>query len=164
MNAARSDRLVGITLLAIALIWSGLVYWTIPAGEGGYVGPRAFPLFLGLVLSGLSAVLLFRSFLPKPGMRPAEAGEDAQIFVTRQEVRLTGGVFLVIIGYGFLLEKLGFALATPIVIVVTLAGVLGLRRPLLIAAIAMGVTAGCWAIFGKLLGVYLPHGSWASIG
>jgi hypothetical protein len=27
-----------------------------------------------------------------------------------------------------------------------------------------GVTIGCWAIFGKLLGVYLPHGSWVSIG
>jgi hypothetical protein len=164
MNAAWSDRLAGIALLAIAVSWSGLVYWTIPAGSDGYIGPRAFPLFLGLILSGLSAAMLLRAFLPKTGKQPAELSEDTNMSVTGQEVRLAGGVFLVIIGYGFLLEKLGFVLATPIMIVVTLVGVLGLRRPLLIAAIAAGVTIGCWGIFGKLLGVYLPHGSWVSIG
>jgi hypothetical protein len=163
MNAAWSDRLAGLALLAIAVSWSGLVYWTIPAGDGGYIGPRAFPLFLGLILTGLSAAMLFRAFLPKTG-KPTEPGENAHISITGLEVRLAGGVFLVIIGYGFLLEKLGFVLATPIMITATLVGVLGLRRPLLIAAIAAGVTIGCWAIFGKLLGVYLPHGSWVSIG
>ena len=164
MNAAWSDRLAGFALLAVAVSWSGLVYWTIPAGSDGYIGPRAFPLFLGLILTGLSAAMLFRAFLPKIGKAPAVPGEDAHIAITGQDVRLAGGVFLVIIGYGFLLEKLGFVLATLIMITVTLVGVLGLRRPLLIAAIAAGVTIGCWAIFGKLLGVYLPHGSWVSIG
>ena len=164
MNAAWSDRLAGFALLAVAVSWSGLVYWTIPAGSDGYIGPRAFPLFLGLILTGLSAAMLFRAFLPKTGMPAQEPGDDAHMSITGQEARLAGGVFLVIIGYGFLLEKLGFVLATPIMIVVTLVGVLGLRRPLQIAAIAAGVTIGCWGIFGKLLGVYLPHGSWVSIG
>ncbi len=56
------------------------------------------------------------------------------------------------------MEQLGFLIATVLVIVTAIVGVLGLLRPVLIAGLAVGMAGGIYLVFGKLLGVYLPHG------
>lgn len=165
MNANRRNRIVGLVLLVVAVVWSVVVFQTIPAGSGGSaIGPRAFPLFLGFILIALSAAILLRSFFAREDDPKAAPDEAAPAPVSRSEMWPVAGVFLLTILYGFLMQKIGFLLATPIVVLIALAVILGVRQPVTIVGMAIGISVGCWIIFGNLLGVYLPRGSWISLG
>ncbi len=167
MTAARRDRFLGMALLAIALTWTGIVYATIPGGQGeGDVGPRAFPLLLGLMLAGFSAYVIFGSFRAaavesEETEADGEAGQPSS--VDRMEVVTVVSVIALILGYGFFMEKIGFLLATPIAVSIGLWGLLDVRKPVLVGSLAFGITIGCWFMFGKLLGAYLPPGTWISL-
>ncbi len=58
MSESLRNRISGIVLLAVALVWIVLVYQTIAPSQGTEAGPRAFPLFFGYVLAVLSLLLL----------------------------------------------------------------------------------------------------------
>lgn len=162
MKARRTDLIAATSLLVFAIAWSITVYLTVPASADG-IGPRDFPLILGIALVILSVLLLLRTLRPggatplpgtdKKGGAPEFAGGG----------KFAIGLFLLIILYGFLIERTGFLLATPIIVIGALAGLLRMRDPLVILAISFGITAGCWLIFYKLLGIYMPPGSWISI-
>lgn len=157
------DRWVGLALFVFAAAWVGIAYATIPAGDGE-VGPRAFPVLLGLALAGMALVVFFGSFRTAPaaleGDVPTEESLQRSSPVDRNEIVTVVYVVVLTIGYGFLLEKLGFLVATPILIAVALWGMLGVRKSTQVAVFALGMTVGCWLVFGKILGAYLPPGAW----
>lgn len=164
MHAAHRDQLVGSLLLIFGAIWTAVVYLTVPAGFGDGIGPRAFPLGLGVLLVILSAMLLISGFRKnRANADMPEDSEEIDAAMTRIDLRMVGSVFVVIMVYGFLMEKVGFVIATLLIVTSTLWLVLGIRRPLVIGAMAVGLTGGCWLVFGKLLGAYLPPGTWISL-
>jgi hypothetical protein len=75
-------------------------------------------------------------------------------------VWITAGTFGLLMLYAFLLEKVGFLFATPIVVVLAMAGILRVRNWLLVIALAGGLTATCWMFFVWLLKAPLPRGLW----
>lgn len=161
----RQDLIAGSVLLLLAITWTVTVWLTVPVGYG--VGPRAFPLWLGLALVVLSALLLLKGLFGgyKPLAADAHAGADdlEAILPLRKRLGLVATVCGVIVAYGWMMPRLGFVLATGITVAVTLVGPLGERRPLLVAGMAVGIAVGTWLAFGKLLGAYMPSGSWLSI-
>jgi hypothetical protein len=164
MNAILRDRITAFILLAVAIAWSVTVYKTIPAASiEGQIGPRDFPFFLGLVLIFISALILFGTFISSPSNAEPRDNQEMPAASRVHRARFAIGVFGLIILYGFLMEKIGFVIATPALIIGTLAGLLRLRSPVLIIGLAIGITAACWLIFNKLLGIYLPPGSWITI-
>ena len=156
MSETLRSRISGIVLLAVALVWIALVYQTIAPGQGGEVGPRAFPLFFGFVLAGLSLLLLLQSFRPLAPGPDHDAAAPAFLPGELAAVVMTIGSFIV---YGMLLEPFGFIPSTAFVVVALLLLVLRVRSLLLITSMAIGLSLGCYLVFGKLLGVYLPPGS-----
>lgn len=154
MSTTLRSRIAGIVLLAVALVWIALVYQTIPPGQGDEVGPRAFPLFFGYVLAGLSLLLLVQSFWPAraddESDRPAALlpGEWISVVIT------VGGLVV----YGLLLEPFGFIPSTALMVAVILLFGLRVRSPVMIASMAIGLSLGSYLVFGKLLGTYLPPG------
>ncbi len=60
--------------------------------------------------------------------------------------------------YGMLLEPFGFIPSTAFMVAVVLLFGLRVRSPVLIAGMAIGLSLGCYLVFGKLLGTYLPPG------
>jgi putative tricarboxylic transport membrane protein len=155
------DRWVGAACVAVAVVWSALVLATIPAdGMEGAPGPRAFPLLLGELLGVLGLVMLAGTMI-----RPLAHGLKAAPYepIRRDEVVIVGGGLAVVLGYAFLMDKIGFLLATPIVVVVALRCVLGIRRWLAIAAVAAGLTVGCYVVFGMAMEANLPHGTWITL-
>lgn len=162
MKAHRTDLIAATSLLVFAIAWSVTVYLTVPASADS-IGPRDFPLVLGIVLVVLSVFLLLRA------LRSGRAATESEIDDETDAPEIAGGrkfaigIFLLIILYGFLIERTGFLLATPIIIIGALAGLLRMRNPLIILAIAIGITAGCWLVFHKMLGIYMPPGSWISL-
>lgn len=158
MPASWRDRIVGSILLAVAVVWIVLVYQTIEPSQGTEAGPRGFPLFFGIVLAGLSLLILVQSFRsdapdseePAQSMLPGEFG--AVVFTI-------GGLVV----YGMLLEPFGFIPTTALGVVAMMVFALRIRSPLLIVGMAVGLSLGCYLVFGKLLGTYLPPGTIISI-
>ncbi len=165
MDSKRQDRITALIMLAFAIVWSATVYMTVPtASIEGQIGPREFPLMLGLILAFVSILLLLKSLVPGTGGSQTEPDADSQDSPQRVEgAAFAAWVFGLIVFYGFLMDKTGFLIATPVVVAATLAGVLRVRNPVLILGFAAGITAGCWLLFNKLLGIYLPSGSWVTL-
>lgn len=164
MRALHRDQITGSLLLIFAVAWSVTVYQTVSTGFGEIVGPRAFPLSLGIALAVLSGLLVI-SGTRKARANAREKLEDDEPMrdATRTDVRMIVSVFAIITAYGFLMEKVGFVIATPLIVVAMMGLVLGIRRPVIIAGMAFGITFGCWLVFGKILGAYLPPGNWISL-
>lgn len=160
MTAQGRDRLAGTILLVFAGLWCWGVVAMIPTAVGaGPVGPRGFPLGLGLLLAALSAALVVSSFV-KPRTTDAEAPEAGQLWV---EVWAVSSAMAVLVGYAALLYAVGFIIATALTVVLALVFVLGKRDWRLVGGLSLGTAIGGYVIFNKILGVYLPHGRWLDL-
>jgi hypothetical protein len=161
------DIALSVSLLVISAIWTWLVIDTIPTGWGhGDIGPRAFPMVLGIIMGSLAVLLLIRTLvLKRDATRTAGAGDvDA---MDAESTSRWGSMVLVgieITAYGFLLQKLGFLIATPVLILFVLLIHLRLRSWKTVVGMTLGMTLGCWLFFEKLLGIYLANGTWFNIG
>ena len=156
MRIDRVDRWLGPCLLALAAIWLWLVYTYIPGARGeGEPGPRAFPVLLGFVLLGLGGLITFSAFVPARVKRETEA-----LVVTHREAVIASVTFGLLMLYAFLLEKLGFLVATPIAVALTMFGILRVRNWVLVLSLAASLTVACWLFFAVLLETPLPRGLW----
>lgn len=153
----RRDLLVGLALLALGIVWTGIVLATVPPGNFG-VGPRAFPLWLGIGLVVLSVIMAATAWLGRDGRTEPESGRlpgsGWSLF------RTAATVCLIIGAYGLLMQGLGFVIGTILTVAFTLWIVLGVHRPVLVAGMAVGIAMGSWLIFSQILGAYLPPGTW----
>lgn len=157
----RQDILAGSLLMIFSILWVGVVWSTVPVDEG--VGPRAFPLWLGVALAVLSGLLLVK------GLRGTYYTSDDYEYATETTVSrgfrllMVATVCGIIAVYGFLMQKIGFVPATVITVAGTLIFVLGERRPLFVIGMALGIAFGAWVAFGQILGAYMPPGTWITL-
>ena len=162
------DTILGISLLALASVWTWLVVDTIPPGFGdGDIGPRAFPLTFGLILLVLSALLLLKLALgarasdEEAAEIPEEEEEGAKPSLQWMPIFLVLGQIAL---YGYLLEKIGFLLATPAVVLLAMIVSLRVRSLPRLLGMSLGLTVGCWLLFEKVLGIPLANGVWVNLG
>lgn len=161
MRRAVVDRWVGLVFMAFAVAWCILVQSTVAAtGMEGAPGPRAFPMLLGESLFVLGGIMVILSLI-----RPvAAAADDGSVEpLRRDEAALAGGGIVLLLLYAFLMDKLGFLLSTPLIVVLALRVLLGIRGWFKIAAVAASLTVGCYLVFGVVLQANLPQGDWISI-
>ncbi len=167
MTACQSDRLLAAILIIVSALWCWGVIATIPVFDDNRLGARGFPLGLGLLLGALALIILLQSFSsPKPDDTPPTDEDQSnrrQAPRTRIELWAVGAAVLLPVLYGVLMERTGFLIATFVITVIAVGPVLKLWRPKLILGMALGMSLGIYLIFGKLLGVYLPHGSWIDL-
>ena len=158
--------ILSIVLIGISVVWTWLVIMTIPAGFGdGEIGARAFPLTCGLLLLFLAGVLLLGEQLKRKNPETYSNRDKSQA-IKKSELDWKAALIVLveITLYGFLLEKIGFVLSTPIIICIVMLINLRVRSFLKIFSMAIGLTIGCWMIFEKILGIYLANGIWVNIG
>lgn len=138
-----SDRIFGGIGLALAIffIWQAtlieLSFITDP------VGPRVFPIIIGIVLGLASLVVLVR-----PDAEPhwPKAGRLAEI----------AGAVVLMVAYAELLPELGFLISTAIA-----AGVLTWRlgtAPLWSVLTGLSISVGIYVVFRLILGLSLARG------
>jgi putative tricarboxylic transport membrane protein len=144
------NRRLGVSLTVFAGGWLWLAATYIPdVLTEGAPGPRAFPVILGVILAILGAALA----VSRPaGPPPDEKGVSSRLVAL--------GTVALLIAYAFLLDKAGFIVSTLVMMVAATAGILGMRRWILIGSLAVGFTVGCWVVFVPVLGVPLPGGTW----
>jgi putative tricarboxylic transport membrane protein len=146
-------RLVGAFLLAASV--AILLAVTAIPGRGGYgtSGPRFVPLLVAIGLISLSALFLLRTFVrPDTALAERSAEEDAATHWATP-----GLIMVALLAYAFLLDPVGYPLATTAVFVV-LARLLGSRATVrdVIAGLVLGF--GLFTAFTQYLGVSLPAG------
>ena len=159
MSSSQTDRLAGGILLAVALVWTAAAYWLLPGGEqAGQIGPRGFPLGLGILLIVLSVFLLGGSYAPAEAAGEADEGRGPAID-RRTERWALFATFGFLAVYVLLLDLFGFLIATIAATAAFLVIALDKRSPRLIAGISLILAFAIWLILGKAMGVYLPRGS-----
>ncbi|NOP94409.1 hypothetical protein A5667_02010 [Mycolicibacterium fortuitum] len=118
------------------------------------VGPRAFPLGIGIVLIALALVLAFA--IPRGSVGEADAGEDVDPNVPGdwRTVRLLVGLFVLVI---VLVKPLGWAI-TGALLFAGAATILGNRHYIRNLAIGAVLSVGSFYAFYSGLGIPLPAG------
>jgi hypothetical protein len=157
MPVSVRDRIAGSVLFAVALIWIVLVFQTIEPSQDASAGPRAFPLFFGIALAGLSLLMVLQSL-----GRDTEASSDVPAAARNETWSVVATIGTIAI-YGALMEPLGFIVSTILIVAAIMVVILRMRAPVMIAAMSIGISLGCYLVFGKLLGTYLPPGTWITI-
>lgn len=160
------DIVLGTTLVVLGAIWTWLVIDTIPPGFGdGEIGARAFPLAFGILLLTLAVLLLLRIAMTSEADAQVDNPVDAELMKPDKVMWGPALLLLAEIGlYGFLLEKIGFVLATPVIVLLVMLVNLRVRSPSKFLGMSLGLTVGCWLVFEKVLGIYLANGTWMNVG
>jgi putative tricarboxylic transport membrane protein len=140
-----SDRLFGGITLLLALAFIAGATQIEAALIFDSLGPRVFPIIIGVILAISSAFLLLR---PDPEPDWPAARRVVEIAVA----------LVVMLAYTFLLEPLGFVLATAVASAL-LSWRLG--APLAIAGSSgVGIAVGIYVVFHLILGLSLARGPW----
>ena len=141
-----NDRIGGLIFLALSLGY-GLSAMQIPMFPGDELEPfnaRTLPYALAALGAVLSLLLLL-----------APGGERFRL--PDMDWPLAAKLLLAMLGYGALLELLGFFLATSLFLLVGY-WLLGERRPLMLLMCSFPLVAGFWLVLAKLLDIYLAPG------
>lgn len=156
MRARASEILLGLLVAAVAAAWCWGVVATVPGGEdGARLGPRGFPLGLGVLLGILGGIVALQGMFPRGDERETDDAPPPG----RSELWAVSSTVGLLAGYGALLHFTGFVIASAATVAVAVGPVLGNWRPRLVVLYSLGFSLGAYLVFGKLLGVYLPVGS-----
>lgn len=139
----RSDRIIGVLLLLFA-IWYGYTALNLRTTLlTDPIGPKFFPLFLATLMGLLSFYLLF-----KPDPDPEWPSRDEWVRIVL--------ITLTFIGYAYLMNPLGFIIATTLEMI---ALSLIFRGPLWPAVLSSFVfTLALYGLFEIALDLSLPTG------
>jgi putative tricarboxylic transport membrane protein len=146
---------VGFLLVAVVVLVSA---FRIPEG-GGYqaVGPRAFPLLVGSGLGVVAVIGAVQAFAPGRGGSAAVLPEEADSEDGPIQWRHVLVLLVALAGYAALIVPVGYWQSTTVFFVVC-ARVLGSRRLLRDAVIAVVLALATYVLFDRVLGITLPPG------
>ena len=140
----------GYTVLGALVLWGAMYLPT----EGGYaqVGPGVVPRVVGGILIVLGLAMLREALTG--GFRGHDEEAEARMPMDwRSFAWVSGGI----LGYGLLIEHLGFILASTLLFVLVARG-FSSRRWLLNAVTGAVLAAVVYAVFNYGLGLTLPAG------
>jgi len=136
------DLLAGIAILCscAALAWTASTYGI---GTPRRMGPGFFPFYLGIIGTGLGALMIARAFVA-----PLHAGTEVPL----RRLLFISAAFLL---FAVAIEPMGLILT---VIGTTLLGAFADKeaRPLQSLLLAIGLAAAIWVLFVLLLGLSIP--------
>ena len=152
-----------------ALVWislGGLLFWQSflllgleEATAIGIFGPAFYPKLLALLIMILGVHLLLKDLRRRSVSVSTETsdldGDDAAAHPP--DLRLSVVAFMGLIGYTYLLSKIGYLLITPIMLL-GLMLLMGERRWLMMIVWAIGFSTGLHLLFRYALRVILPEG------
>ena len=149
----KADQWSGLVLsiLSAGMIWAAL---RLPYGNVHNPGPGFFPLWLGVILGGMSIALFARTTRGKESERTLKE-------ILEEDVRW-GKVLLVLAGlilYGLLMDHLGFLIMTFLLMALLLRFIEPQPWKVVIAW-ALAGSVGSYLIFEVWMKLRLPKGFW----
>ncbi|AGP57839.1 tripartite tricarboxylate transporter TctB family protein [Streptomyces rapamycinicus] len=148
-----SPRIAALLFLAAGVAVLG---WAFAIPEGAIdqdVGPRAFPLLVGVGLCVSASVAVVQAFRGSDPALTEQAREEARL----TEWRPVAALLALLVGYLFALAPCGYWQSTAVLFALV-ARVLGSRRLLRDALIGLVLALAVYFLFDRLLGIHLPPG------
>ena len=147
LSRMRNDQLSGLMLFALAVFmtWQNRQY---PLGSLEEPGPGYAPLLIAVFL-GIAGLLIALQ-----GLGSAQLGETRWDEAKRAVMILAACAVAT-----YALERVGYRI-TIVALLVFFLGVLERKRPLRVAAVAVGFSLISYYLIGTLLHVPLPRGPW----
>jgi hypothetical protein len=141
------DRVSGgfLVLFALGVIWEA---HKLPLGTLHSPGPGFMPMLLAIVLGGFGIIIGVAGGA-SVAFRALRWGEG------RHALAILGACAFA----ALVLERFGYRLTTLLVAGLLL-GLVERRRPLVVAALSLGLSVGSFYLFAHLLKVPLPRGAW----
>jgi putative tricarboxylic transport membrane protein len=150
---SKAELAAAIVLLIFSFIYV-LSALHLKIGRLANPGPGLMPLLLGLALTACALIYLIQLLRGRPGQGAPVPQSD----VRGWRVHLTPlGIVVPVFAYPFLLARLGFLIATSLVVYSILL-LLKFKTPWLSLLVCVAMTTLCYLLFAKLLGVVLPDG------
>ncbi|AQW50802.1 tripartite tricarboxylate transporter TctB family protein [Streptomyces violaceusniger] len=146
-------RVAALLFLAAGVAVLG---WAFAIPEGAIdqdVGPRAFPLLVGVGLCVAASVAVVQAFRGSDPVQAEQAREEARL----TEWRPVAALLALLVGYLFALAPCGYWQSTAVLFALV-ARVLGSRRLLHDALIGLVLALAVYFLFDRLLGIHLPPG------
>ena len=145
LRSLRNDQLSGLMLLALAVFvgWKNRAY---PLGTLQEPGPGYTPLLISIFLGAMGLLIAVRGGASTP-MRDTKWPEAKRAVI----------ILLACAAATYALEPLGYRVTVAVLIVFFL-GVMERRKPLAVAAVAVGFSLLSYYFIGTLLRVPLPLG------
>jgi hypothetical protein len=143
----RGDGVIPVILLIFAGGYAWLTMRLPARNIAGTVGVSLVPLLLAGLLALLALLLLAQGL--RRGASPAAGEVPGWV--------QAGSVVGMMAVYIVALTKVGFPLATPPYLAITM-WQCGARRPWYILGMAVAITTAVWIVFWSLFGVPLPRG------
>jgi putative tricarboxylic transport membrane protein len=126
--------------------------WRLPFGGITRPAPGFFPLCLAVGLTAVAALVWVRALRGDPGVAPT-AGP------TRGGLARAVATLAALLAYAVTLERVGFGVATFVLIVVLMRAIEPQRWPVALGS-AVGAVLASHVLFRVWLGVRLPVGPW----
>ncbi|SDN79676.1 putative tricarboxylic transport membrane protein [Psychrobacillus sp. OK028] len=139
------DTVAGIAFLLIGILFFVESQKISDSAYGSSVGPKIFPMGLGIILTALSIRLLYETFKIKTEDTVKEKLQYKKFFI------IFGSAIL----YAFLLEKIGYVVSTFLFLLIAFQTV---ERGKIIYSIIISTvfSVGVYYMFSELLGGSLP--------
>ena len=139
------DRIAGIAFLLIGILFVVESQRISESAYGSAVGPKVFPMWLGIILILLSARLIYETFKYKSEQTGKEQLQYKKFLI----------IFVSALLYAFLLEIIGYVLSTFLFLLVAFQT---MERGKIIYSLAISVlfSVGIYYLFSELLGGSLP--------
>ena len=139
------DRIAGIAFLLIGILFVVESQRISDSAYGSAVGPKVFPMWLGIILILLSARLIYETFKYKS----VETGKE-QLQYKKFII-----IFVSALLYAFLLEIIGYVLSTFLFLLVAFQT---MEKGKIMYSLAISVlfSVGIYYLFSELLGGSLP--------
>lgn len=148
VNRKRLELLVGICM---ALFSAVLLYAALQIKDSlrlGMAGTKLIPVAISSLMLACSLIRCVASFFDN---------EKKDIFIEVPDYRKWLLTILLLFTYAFILETVGFIIAT-VVLLAALSPLFGLTNPSKIIALSLIVPFSAWILFSKIFGNYLPYG------
>lgn len=139
------DTFAGIAFLLIGILFFVESQKISDSAYGSSVGPKIFPMGLGIILTALSIRLLYETFKIKTDDTAKEKLQYKKFFI------IFGSALL----YAFFLEKIGYVVSTFVFLLIAFQT---LERGKIIYSIIISTvfSVGVYYMFSELLGGSLP--------
>lgn len=153
---ARSDRIFAVCIILLGVTYLYAASLIEPVAHGDPVGPKAFPILIGVALIGAAVGLLLEprrtsKVDQSTGDKAAIAGQSPH------NVPAVAAVFIWMTAYVVLLEPVGFLLDCPVFML----GIMAYFHRghwIVNTAVSVGFTVMVYVLFTKFLLVPLPEG------
>lgn len=139
------DRVAGIAFLIVGIIFLVESQKISDSAYGSSVGPKIFPMWLGIILIALSIRLLYETFKYKTEKSGKEQLQYKKFLI----------IFVSAILYAFLLEKIGYVVSTFLFLLIAFQT---MERGKIVYSVLISAffSIGVYYFFSELLGGSLP--------